>query len=309
MAVGIILADLGLRAYSAFSPKLADFDLSTMAAAASSVITKPTDGTSISGLKRTVLYSASEEEDLINAAALALPSRLVKDVTAVAYLVRNTENGQIVAGQNPDKLVPIASLTKLVTAAVADRLIEDDKTIKISGEVMKIYGNTGQFKVGETVRARDLYFPLLMVSSNDAAESLARSYGRRQFIQAMNDFVQSIGAYRTTFVDPSGLSADNRSTVNDLAMILEWIRLNKPEIMEITKLKTKTVRTHTWVNPSHFLSWSNYEGGKNGYTDEANRTAVALFAMGKEKIIYEIIILGSKVRDADMVKLLAKIKS
>jgi D-alanyl-D-alanine carboxypeptidase len=147
-----------------------------------------------------------------------------------------------------------------------------------------------------------------MVSSNDAAEALAQDYGRAQFIAKMNEFAQYIGAYRTSFADPSGLSEKNVSTASDIALILEWLRKNDPGVIAVTMLKTKTVRTHTWTNPTHFLSWSNYAGGKNGYTDEANRTGAALFTIGKAKDIYAVVILGSSARDADMIKLLGKIK-
>jgi D-alanyl-D-alanine carboxypeptidase len=100
----------------------------------------------------------------------------------------------------------------------------------------------------------------------------------------------------------------NVSSANDLVLILKWIEKNDPGIMDITKLKSKTVRAHTWVNPTHFLNWSNYAGGKNGYTPEADRTGAALFAMDHGTNLYAVIILGSESRDADVVKLLAKIK-
>ncbi len=301
---GIILAGGSLRIYHSIADS---FNLKSLSSAAS-VLLSHGDGTSISAMKRTVLYSASQEEDLINAASVDQTARSVKEITAVSYLVKNLTDGTIIDEKNSNKLVPVASLTKLVTAVVASRLIDGDKLIVIDGNVIKTYGNTAGFKSGETFRASELYFPLLMVSSNDAAEALARSYGRPKFIQAMNNFVQSIGAYRTTFADPSGLSPDNRSTAVDLAIILEWIEENQLAIIRTTIIKTKTIRVHTWINPTHFLSWSNYLGGKNGYTEEADRTAVALFEMGKYKKVYEVIVLGSKVRDADMVKLLAKIR-
>jgi D-alanyl-D-alanine carboxypeptidase len=124
----------------------------------------------------------------------------------------------------------------------------------------------------------------------------------------MNDFAQSIGAYRTYFDDASGLSPRNESTVDDLAIILDWIRKNDPAIISTTALKSKTVRDHTWVNPTHFLSWSYYIGGKNGYTDEADRTAASLFALNPVKNTYAVIVLGSANRDADMMKLLKKVR-
>ena len=173
--------------------------------------------------------------------------------------------------------------------------------------ILVTYGNTAQFRVGETFTAADLLYPLLMVSSNDAAEAYAQSYGRKKFIAAMNDFTQSIGAYRTSFSDPSGLSPRNVSTASDLATILGWLQKNDPEVIAVTQLKSKTLGSHTFVNPTHFLSWSNYAGGKNGFIPEANRTGASLFTMGKSKDLYAVVVLGSASRDSDEAQLLRKI--
>ena len=81
--------------------------------------------------------------------------------------------------------------------------------------------------------------PQAMVSSNDAAEAFARKYGRANFVKAMNNFTQEIGAYATYFADPTGLSKNNVSTANDLAIIVDWIRKNDPDILDITLQKTK----------------------------------------------------------------------
>ena len=164
------------------------------------------------------------------------------------------------------------------------------------------------FKRIDTFEASDLMYPLLMVSSNDAAEAFALAYGRPEFIRAMNNWAQSIGAYRTYFADASGLSAKNVSTATDLVLMLDWIRNNDPAIFDISLMKSKTVRSHTWVNPTHFLSWSYYSGGKNGYTTEANRTSASLFTLGKHGNIYALVVLGSDNRDADVVKLLGKVR-
>ena len=266
------------------------------------------DGTSISGSRRTIRYTASEEEDIINAAAQSFPDASSQNIGADAYLMANLTTGEVAAEHAADRLLPIASLTKLATAVVARRLIDSDERITVGPKIMAAYGNTAGFRAGETFEASDLMYPLLMVSSNDAAEAFALAYGRPKFIRAMNDWAQSIGAYRTYFADASGLSAKNLSTASDLALMLDWIRRNDSAILEITMVKSKTVRSHTWVNPTHFLSWSYYAGGKNGYTTEANRTSASLFTLGKHGNAYAVIVLGSGNRDADVVKLLGKVR-
>lgn len=260
------------------------------------------------GFKKKISYTASVEEGLMRAATLSLPRSSDTDITATSYVIQNLKNGKVWAEHESERLLPIASLTKLVTAVVAKKNMKDTTKIKMTKEMISTYGNAAGLKIGEVLTVGDLYYPLLLVSSNDAAEALARNYGRKQFIEAMNNFAQSIGAYRTSFYDPSGLSANNRSTANDIITIMTWIEKNNPEIIEITKLKTKTIRAHTWTNPTHFLSWSNYGGGKNGYTEEAKNTGVAIFEMGKNKVKYAVAVLGSRSRDADIVKLLAKVK-
>jgi D-alanyl-D-alanine carboxypeptidase len=275
-------------------------------AAAGAAIGDPTDGTTISGFHRVIRYSADEEENLIDAAALSLPSGVARNITAVAYVVKDLTTGSTILQSGADRLAPIASISKLVTAVVARRLIPALSRIPITKSVMTTYGNTAGFTAGETFTAADLLYPLLMVSSNDAAEAYAQYYGRAKFIQAMNDFTQEIGAYRTYFADPSGLDPKNVSTPNDLARILDWIRKNDPTIITVTDLHADTVRSHTWINPTHFLSWSYYLGGKNGYLPEANRTMAGLFNLGASKDIYAVVVLGSGDRDGDVIKLLKK---
>ena len=306
--IGVSIAYGSSVAWKAARPALASMHFIPLASVASSIVSQPTDGTSISGFTRTIRYSADEEEDLISAASRTLPYSADKGVTALAYIVKNMASGDVPIEHDSDRILPIASLSKLVTAIIARKLIDPNDRITITQSIMSTYGNTAQFKVGETFTASDLYYPLLMVSSNDAAEAFAQSYGRAKFLKAMNDFTQSIGAYRTSFADPSGLSPLNVSSADDLILILSWIEKNDPGIISITNLKTKTVRSHTWINPTHFLSWSYYVGGKNGYTDEANRTGLALFDLGANKNEYAIIILGSGNRDADVIKLLGKVK-
>ena len=262
--------------------------------------------TLVEGLTRTVRFSAHEEEDdnTISSVALHAPD---ESITASGFAVIDLSTQRILSEKNSTTLMPIASVTKLVTAVVARRHMDSGERITMTDKVISTYGNTAGFKRGETILAEDLLYPLLMVSSHDAAEAFAAEYGRKDFIREMNEVAQEMGAYRTYFKDPSGLSPLNVSTAADLALIIDWIRKNDPEIIEMTNLKNKTVRAHIWTNPTHFLSWSQYVGGKNGYTPEAGRTAVSLFEMGPEKHVYAVVVLGSASRDTDMLKLIGKI--
>lgn len=266
------------------------------------------DGTMSDGLSKIIRYTANEEEDVINSALGSIPKNGRDGITASAYLVKNLTKNSIWTGYNPDRLLPMASLAKLVTAVIAKHAVAADTEIEITPQIITTIGNTAGFRAGETFTSSDLIYPLLMVSSNDAAEAYARKLGRKGFIKSMNDFAQSVGAYRTYFSDPSGLSKYDVSTANDLAIIMEWIAKNDPDLIEVTALKSKTIRNHTWINPTHFLSWSYYVGGKNGYTPEAGRTSASLFKLGYDKDLYAVVVLGSDNRDADVVRLINKVK-
>lgn len=304
----LIIVGIGISFVGGFVWRLVSPHGLAFTALADAAFPQPTAGTAVSGLSRYVNFTTPDSTQLINAAALSLPAGADGKVTAGAYLVEDLDTGSVAARYNPDKILPIASLSKLVTVEVAKKLIPEDTRITLTQAPLNTYGDTAFLKAGETFTAHDLIYPLLMVSSNDVAEVYAQYYGRAAFIKAMNEFVQSIGAYKTYFADPSGLSPLNVSSAGDLAIIMDWIRKNDPDTFSITLTKRKTIRSHTWINPTAFLNWSNYLGGKNGYTDEADRTSAALFSLGDSKDTYAVIVLGSDSRNPDVVQLLAKVK-
>lgn len=225
-------------------------------------------------------------------------------ITAPSYVVMDMTTGDILAERESYRARPIASITKLVSAAVVQEEMIPSMRIAIARSMLVAGGNSANFRIGEKFSVSDLLYPLLMVSSNDAAEALAQSYGRRAFIMKMNDWANDAGAYHTYFADPSGLSPLNISSARDVAHILATVAKDHPELLDVTLMKTKSTRIHTWVNPTHFLNLTTYLGGKNGYTDEAGRTGVGLFSVGANDRKLIIVVLGSKDRDRDMLELL-----
>jgi D-alanyl-D-alanine carboxypeptidase len=264
------------------------------------------DPSFVSRFSRVFIYSSDNGKDIIESAKNSLPKSVNKKITAKAYVVIDLERNAILLEKDSERLLPIASITKIVTAVVSKKLLDQNKYVSVSAKALSTYGNEGWLRLGEKIKANELLYPLLMVSSNDASEVLAQSYikGRKEFIKEMNNFVNGIGAYRTYFDDPSGLSPKNISTAKDLSIITKWIMTNEPDLFKTTLLKSKTIRAHTWINPTHFLNLTSYVGGKNGYTPEANRTSIALFKLGKSEKIYAIILLGSSNRDSDILDLL-----
>ena len=253
-----------------------------------------------------IIYSSDNNFEISSNSINKAPTKSKKKITALAYSVENLTDDKVVLQNNQYKLLPMASITKLVTAVIAKKFMDQDQLIDITPQMVATYGNEARFRIGEKMTVSELLYPLLMVSSNDASEALAMSYpkGRKEFIKEMNNWTNSIGAYRTYFADPSGLSSGNVSTANDLMIITKWIMKNDIDIINITSNKIKNLRTHTWTNPTHFLNLSIYLGGKNGYTVQANRTGVSIFQIGKSKKVFVVVLLGSSSRDIDTLDLL-----
>ena len=109
------------------------------------------------------------------------------------------------------------------------------------------------------------------------AEALAEAVGREKFIARMNSLVKEIGLDDTRFADPSGLSPDNISSPDDLVKLIDYINQKHQDILAITREKDYKLGRHTWRNLNNVSLMKYYIGGKNGYTEEANRTLVSLF--------------------------------
>ncbi|MBI5126439.1 MAG: D-alanyl-D-alanine carboxypeptidase [Candidatus Taylorbacteria bacterium] len=255
--------------------------------------------------ERTTTYTNNEVSEVPSGEMEIGPK--IPEVTAGAYIVTNLTTGKVLVQKNADKVLPIASISKLYTAVVTRESLDSRKVVTIDADILATEGATAGFKKDEKISVANLLYPLLMVSSNDAAEALAASAGRTAFVAAMNNLAASIGATGTRFADPSGLSQFNVSTARELSRFLGWLYIQHPEIIDITKLKTKSIRGHTWTNTTHYLNLASYAGGKNGFTDEAERTAASIFLLPNEEGTLEphiFIVLLSKNRDKDVLGLL-----
>jgi|GEM_PF-399849 len=199
------------------------------------------------------------------------------NVEAAAYVVGDAITGEIIIEKNSAEVLPIASVTKLMTASVALENLPETQTTKVSSLALATEGSRGMLRTGEEVEVSDLLYPLILVSSNDASEVLAEIMGRKQFIQAMNKQAANLGMPSTAFDDPSGLSENNVSTARDLFTLAEYLYNNHETVFEISKLAEYSQGGRTWVNANRFAGTDNYEGGKTGYTSKAQRTGVALF--------------------------------
>jgi len=232
-------------------------------------------------------------------------------VSAKAYLVGDLNTGEVLLSKNQDTKYPIASTTKVMTALVAKEIGKADDVGQISRTALQTYGTNGKLRLGEKIKTFDLVYPLLLESSNDAAEAIAEHFGRKNFITKMNQEAERLKMEHTSYADPSGLSEKNISTVADLFKLSGYVHQNKPELFSITTRRSFSNKQHTWSNISQFLGDDGYLGGKSGYTDEAKQTVISLFnlPLGKEgHRPIAITLLQSPDRRKDVETLLAYIK-
>ncbi|MFA5736852.1 MAG: serine hydrolase [Candidatus Paceibacterota bacterium] len=223
-------------------------------------------------------------------------------LTANSYLVADLKTKEVILSKNKDKMVPVASVTKLMTALIAFELFKPEEEIEISRQAYETYGGSGYFRIGDKFSLEIMLYPLLLESSNDAAEAIAERAGRDKFIARMNKKAKELGMTGTIFEDPSGLSPNNISSAEDLVRLADYIHQNKAFLFEITKLKEYKYGRFVWTNRNNLIGMNYYAGGKNGYTDEANRTLLALFELPlsefeNRKIV--LVLLGSDDRKTD----------
>ncbi len=140
-----------------------------------------------------------------------------------------------------------------------------------------------RLKVGEEVTVYNLMFPLLMESSNEAAEAIARQLGRARFIELMNQKATAIGMNHTHFTDPSGSDAGNTSTAEDLFALSKYIYNNRSFLFKITtgNLTTSAYGPTIYKNLSNFNKIptvsDTFIGGKIGKSSAANETYLGVF--------------------------------
>jgi len=153
----------------------------------------------------------------------ATPYRSVvhSNIAAVA----DADTSQLLYGKNPNKVTPIASITKLMTAIVTlEAKLPLAEVIEVSDEdVDDLKGTRSLLSVGSRLTREDMLHIALMASENRAAACLSRNYpgGRPAFLEAMNRKARELGMDSTRFVSPSGLSAENVSTALDLVKLVK----------------------------------------------------------------------------------------
>jgi D-alanyl-D-alanine carboxypeptidase len=256
------------------------------------------------------LFVLKQEEE-VEARYVLQELKRLGDINAQSFVVGDLDTGEIIFERKPHTQYPIASITKYMTAFTAAEKLNPYELATVTAEKLKVQGNRGRFKVGETLSIRDLIYPLLLVSSNDAGEIIAEQRNRDAFIQAMNELSQEHGLYNTNFEDPTGLSRNNISTGRDLFRMMRLVRNTHPEIVDISRLKSKSDENRTWYNINKAASYSEFQGGKTGYTNAAQQTSIGYFQikLANDQVKnLGIVILRSPTRQQDTRNILEYIK-
>jgi len=233
------------------------------------------------------------------------------NLSSRSYIVADLETGEIILAKNTKQKYPIASITKYITAVAVVQNLDLDNQIQISSKDLLAHGSRAGFQIGDKFATRTLLYPLLLVSSNDAAEILAEEGDRTDFIDSMNRTSRNFGMLDTSFSDPSGLSPENISTATDLFIMLRRIQSNFPELVSISRTRSYSIDDYRWNNINRAHTLPEFRGGKTGYTDAAKKTMAGYFTIetaNQEKRDIGIVILASSDRDTDLENVLEYIK-
>lgn len=241
-----------------------------------------------------------------------IPTPVVKNVEfnntnviAEAAIVWDVKNEKALFSKNANEVLPLASITKVVSALTASQNASEDTTIGITSSDLMAEGDSGLL-IGEQWTLKDLLNLTLVSSSNDGARAVANVVGASQnnlFVDTMNQTAQSIGLTDTRFYNENGLDIDKvksggYGSAYDIAKLFDYIMRNKPELLEATRYSNFPVSS---INNGTKIIENTNTGlpitpgilaSKTGYTDLAGGNLAVVVDPGMSGP-YVIVVLGS----------------
>jgi D-alanyl-D-alanine endopeptidase (penicillin-binding protein 7) len=229
-------------------------------------------------------------------------------------LVQDAASGETLYAKNQDAPVPIASITKLMTALVIlEHKLELSQRVVISDEdTDSLKGTRSRLRPGSVFTRDDLMLLALMSSENRAAAALGRTFpgGTPAFVAAMNEKARALGMADSRFVDSSGLSPGNVSSAMDLARLIEAAHRH-PVIREYSTRESAKVnvfgREQGFRNTNGLVRSVNWDIGlsKTGYISEAGRCLVMRVRVASRELI--VVLLDSwgkhsRIGDANRIR-------
>lgn len=238
------------------------------------------------------------------------PLRLVSS----AALAIDQDTGRVLVKKNEDAVLPVASLTKLMTAIVVTeaKLPLDEEITITAADVDTERHSRSRLRVGTTLTRAEALHLALMSSENRAAHALGRTFpgGLPQFVNAMNNKARQLGMKSTTFVDPTGLSTRNQSTARDLAALaMEASRHRLLREYSTTPRHQVTFgkRTLQYLNSNRLVKNPQWDIAlqKTGYIVEAGQCVAMTARIAGHNVVMVLLDAtdkGSRSADAERIK-------
>ncbi|WP_062349837.1 D-alanyl-D-alanine carboxypeptidase family protein [Herbidospora yilanensis] len=244
-------------------------------------------------MRAVVLVSAA----LTWAIVLSAPAHADPRVTASEVYVVDLTSGTVPYAKHEDRRVPVASLTKVMTAYVVRRQADLDDLVTITAADVNHARSTGAthagLRAGERLTVRQLLYALLLPSAADASNALARAYGpgKRRFVARMNAAARALHLDDTRFVNADGLPAAGQySTARD-QLELTRVVLKDRVLAQIARTRVVRASGHTWTNTNKLLGTTpGVIGLKTGFTRAAGYCLA--FAARRDGRTYLGVILG-----------------
>ncbi|QUR66917.1 D-alanyl-D-alanine carboxypeptidase family protein [Mycobacterium spongiae] len=222
-----------------------------------------------------------------------LGSAPIPDGPAQTWIVADLDSGRVLAGRQQDLAHPPASTIKVLLALVVLDELNLNSTVVADDADTEVECNCVGVKPGRAYTVRQLLDGLLLVSGNDAANTLAHGLGGHGVaVDKMNAKAAALGAWNTRAVTPSGLDGPGGSgwtTAHDLAVIFRAAMAN-PVFAQITAQPSAIFPTDNGdqpiVNQDELLQrYPGAIGGKTGYTNAARKTFVGAAARGSRRLV------------------------
>lgn len=230
-------------------------------------------------------------------------------VDAGAVLVADGRTGDVLYAENADRRLPMASITKLMTALVTLERARPREVVTVAPQAVGQGGSSIFLVPGEELRVRDLLAAALVQSANDAAFALAAHVGEgdvARFVRLMNDEAAELGLGDTRFVRPDGLDRRGHYSTAEDVFELARIAMREPLVRELARTRTMRVGNRSFRNWNDLLwTFPGLIGVKTGHTDRAGWAEVAA-ARRRSTLLYAVI-LGSpsrSERNEDLAELL-----
>lgn len=225
-------------------------------------------------------------------------------VAAQSALIFDIKRGRVLFEKASDRIMPPASLTKLLSSMVVLDSIPLDKVITLDQKAIDTLGDAGDFQIGEKVEARHLLFSALIQSSNDAMMALAYDLGLENFLSLARSKLIQLGLKETSISDPSGLSSQTKSSAREFVKIARAAFQNDfiTQILAIPEYSFRSFsgQYHKLLSTNNLIFDSRIIAAKTGFLNEVGQNYAALVSVeGMKDGRALIVIMGSTDRTRD----------